>query len=385
MIRHPHCLRERRSVVLLGFGLLFVLASCAPEPPPSPPHPGARWGHTFVYDPVRGEVLLFGGSPERGRYLGDTWTFADGTWREHTVEGPTARGFSAAAFDASRGVVVIHGGRSTDGSTLSDTWSWNGRSWSRLEESSDFVADHHAMVFVPESETLFAFGGWSGEVVLGDSWVWEDGWRRLEVSGPPPRSAFGMAYDAALGRVLLHGGLWINGQYADVWQWDGSVWEAMGGPYDNSSLDHHGMVFDAEEERLLVFGGKNYRYRPLGRISTVHEGMVRSLSAGEGGPQPRHSVGLTWDSTQQRMLLYGGKFYRLDEHVALADLWEWRDGVWRLLEAPPSWAPLKRPATTDRRDARLSPRKSSCLAQPPGHSGRITRRKHFNLGEGLQG
>ncbi|UCC71357.1 MAG: hypothetical protein JSV86_13295 [Gemmatimonadota bacterium] len=301
--------------------------------------PGARWGHVFVYDPVRQQVVLFGGAREEDEYLRDSWTWDGRSWTRHQVIGPPARGFSAAAFHAGRGTLVLHGGRGLDGVTYSDTWEWDGSAWRQIEAAGPYQSDHHRMVYVADQNHLVAFGGWSGQDVSGGTWVWDGGWRQATNQGPRKRAAFAMAYDADRKTVVLCGGLWLDGQYADVWEWDGRTWSPASGPYDNSSLDHHSMVYDERRHKLVVFGGKNYRYRPLGGMMEVVGGRLRRLA--NHGPSPRHSAGLTYDSGRGRILVYGGKQYRGGQKIALSDLWSW-DGV--------EWQELGLAARVDRRD-----------------------------------
>jgi hypothetical protein len=278
---------------------------------------------------VRGEALLFGGARERGAYLADTWTWDGATWTRHDVEGPAARGFAAAAFHAGRGTIVLHGGRASGRTPHADTWEWDGEGWHRIVADGAFASDHHAMVALPTG-ALLAFGGWDGEGVAGETWLFDAGgaWRRFEGDGPPPRSAFGMGVDEERGVAVLSGGLWIEGQYADVWEWADGRWRAACGPYDNSSLDHHALAWDAARGRLVGFGGKNYRYKPLQRTFALEGGRLRQLA--EDGPAPRHSTPLTSDG--ERVLLYGGKTYDNREMVPLADLWAWDGERWQPLD-----------------------------------------------------
>ena len=289
--------------------------------------PGARWGHTLVYDPVRDNVLLFGGGREPGSYLNDTWTWNGEAWEHHKVPSPPPLGFTAAAFHAGRGTVILHGGRMEGRYTSSDTWEWDGSTWRELEAQSPYKGDHHQMVYVEHNDQIMAFGGWDGQDVAGTTWVWDGVWNRASEQGPRKRGAFGMTYDPQEERVILFGGLWLDGQYADLWQWQNQSWEQLGGPYDNSSVDHHAMAYDVKHRQVIMFGGKNYRYRPLGTTRTIKGSKVLQLT--EEGPSPRHSLGLTYDSNRGRAILYGGKEYQGELQVALGDLWSWDGERWR--------------------------------------------------------
>ncbi len=304
---------------------LFVIASPLLGEGPDP-----RWGHVFVYDAERNEVLLFGGASERRAYRGDTWTWSDGTWTRHDVTGPSPRGFSAAAFDSASSSIVIHGGRGNEGVTHSDTWAWNGSEWRLVEEQSDWKADHHQIVWDHTREQLVGFGGWTGTEVLGSTWLFDDGWKRVKKSGPSPRATFGMAWNGDRGTIVLYGGLWQSGQYADIWEWTGRRWEALTGPYDESSLDHHSIVWDAERDEVVLFGGKNYRKELNGR-TRVLSGKSWSERTREG-PVARHSSPLVWHSGLGRVLVFGGKIYECEEQLPLGDMWSWDGAMWTRMQ-----------------------------------------------------
>jgi hypothetical protein len=305
---------------------LLVLILCAPSIAAQTPE--ARWGHVFVYDEARDEVLLFGGASTRHTYRADTWTWKSGVWTRHDAAGPSPRGFAAAAFDASRGAIVLHGGRGNERVTYSDTWLWNGSAWRQIAADGPWKADHHGLVWDRSRSMLVGFGGWTGTGVSGETWTFDnDGWHVLSSSGPPPRASFGMAWDDKTAKVVLYGGLWINGQYADTHEWDGRRWSAVTGPYDDSSLDHHVLVFDGTTGRLVLFGGKNYRREVSGRLRVLSGSRWVALPA--EGPPPRYSTGMIFHPRRKSILLFGGKELRGEEQLPLGDFWEWDAQGWR--------------------------------------------------------
>jgi len=288
--------------------------------------PGPRWGHSFIFDQARNELLLFGGSRERGSYLGDTWVWKDGNWNKKANDGPAPRGFSAIAYHEKRQTIILHGGRGNERQTYSDTWEWNGVKWTQLNQQSEFSADHHQMVYLPESNQIMSFGGWNGKGVSGDTWLWETKWQKSPEVSPPPRAAYGMTYDTNINRVVLFGGLWVNGQYADLWYRDNKGWKQQGGHYDRSSLDHHAMTYEQKNQQVLLFGGKNYRRIMQKHLVHINNNKFTDLT--DSGPKARHSFGIAYNYHNHKIYIYGGKIYQGEEQLPLADFWQWDGRKW---------------------------------------------------------
>jgi uncharacterized repeat protein (TIGR02543 family) len=84
--------------------------------------PSGRFGFTTIYDPVRDRVLLFGGYP----FTNELWELAlsgTPTWTKLTPAGtsPTARYGQVAIYDPVRDRMLVHGGSASSG-ILNDTW-----------------------------------------------------------------------------------------------------------------------------------------------------------------------------------------------------------------------------------------------------------------------
>ena len=119
------------------------------------------------------------------------------------------------AFDARTGKLVLFGGYLTRGAShefgdpLGDTWTWDGTHWSPVQPASSPVARNDAS----------------------------------------------MAYDAARGVVLMHGGLLANYMFVnDTWTWDGARW-TLKSP-SQSPPDAGGsqpICWDAKHQVVLLF------------------------------------------------------------------------------------------------------------------------------------
>jgi hypothetical protein len=84
--------------------------------------PGARQGHSMVYDSTRGKVVLFG---KGAVWDGVTWEFDGSAWatRPTTFQPDSSRGFMQLAYDSEREIVVLFGGESSEGK-YNDTWAY---------------------------------------------------------------------------------------------------------------------------------------------------------------------------------------------------------------------------------------------------------------------
>ena len=176
-------------------------------------------------------------------------------------------------YDSDRRVVVLFGGYGRPNEFFYDTWAWDGRTWKKLSAVTPpgFFANADAMAYdVPGHRTMFfAFpGGLPSEQAM---WFF-DGLRWARQQLPPnelPLDGQGMAYDAALGRVVEFGG--EDGAVApsgrnvrsDMWTWDGRSWSPLRTSPTPPPRVSASMVYDSERQELVIFGGVDGRDRPL--------------------------------------------------------------------------------------------------------------------------
>jgi hypothetical protein len=184
--------------------------------------PCPRAYHAMAFDPVRNEVLLFGGRDANGP-THETWVFtSDMHWSQQctgTCTAPSARSEHAMAFDSARGVVVLFGGKAADGTLLNDTWEWNGTQWSKqTPTTSPSARSGHALFASPAG--VFLFGGDGASGPAADSlWGWDGTtWTPAAdaMPSPSPRAYSALASDAVRSQFLLFGG-GDTGELADTW------------------------------------------------------------------------------------------------------------------------------------------------------------------------
>src|SRR5262249_27247220 len=91
--------------------------------------PPARTGHATGYDPLRHEMLIFGGwspPPSGPGLLNDFWSFAlssPESWTTGSAGGaPDPRRFVRGLYDTARDRLLIFGGQVATSSALADLW-----------------------------------------------------------------------------------------------------------------------------------------------------------------------------------------------------------------------------------------------------------------------
>ena len=197
--------------------------------------PGAREGALMLYDPVRAEMIMFGGSTPDLEIHGDTWAWAGERWRQVSDTGPAARFPGGIVYDAARHEVLLYSGHfasvSGDFVDYDDLWTWDGAAWWEItpEGGTPGHRTHAGLVYDPVTERVLLIGSGSG-TFLKDVWAW-DGvkWEEIPSADTPARSGQDIAYDLVRDRFVLFGGVDRPGGRAlqDTWEWDRRTWKCV--------------------------------------------------------------------------------------------------------------------------------------------------------------
>jgi cysteine-rich repeat protein len=122
--------------------------------------PSARYAPAMAYDPVRDQVVLFGGLLLPA-VQGDTWIWdhKTQTWSKPAVAlSPPARAYASMAWDPARQTLVLYGGFGTQ--SLDDAWQWDGQRWSALAiAGGPGVRQTYALATSPDGAGILMFGG----------------------------------------------------------------------------------------------------------------------------------------------------------------------------------------------------------------------------------
>lgn len=167
-------LAQNGAAVAAGFQLVGSTWSALPGPQPE-----ARADAALVHDPKSGNVLLFGGQAGEAAasLFGDTWTLDKSGWKKSVAAlAPPARAGMQVAFDPVRKNVVLFGGYSYVSGRPHyerDTWIWDGAAWTKTSAEGPPARAKASFVVDASRGRLVLTGGEDGEHVFGDAWSWD--------------------------------------------------------------------------------------------------------------------------------------------------------------------------------------------------------------------
>ncbi|MEZ4458939.1 MAG: kelch repeat-containing protein [bacterium] len=270
-------------------------------------NPTGRGEQSGVWDPCNSRIILFGGNDQQPaqcanfgpkNYLGDTWAYSEefeNWYRVNTTNAPNARGRAASAFDPLRKQVIIFGGkyRNPDSTGLyqmfQDTWAFdvNTDTWTQLATTGEVPSAraNAAMVFDAARDRLLLFGGSTNPdgaffTPTADLYSLDMKtltWKREATTNPPTKRLFhAMTIDTTNNRLLIFSGgdenAFFGPFYADLWAapldnfrfekvWDGA--NILGPKARINAV----LVDDPQHQRVLLFGGHDDT--ALGNVNDV--------------------------------------------------------------------------------------------------------------------
>jgi hypothetical protein len=237
--------------------------------------PAPRELHSAAWDPARSRMWIFGGSSGSPRNdLRALDRSGDPQWLTLGIGGPapSPRMRAAMVYDPVRDQLVLFGG--DDGLPHNDVHAIplsgpDALRWGPVAPAGTPPTGRYgsAMVHDPVADRLLVFGGRRGSTWYDDVWSLDLSgttaqWSAVATIGtrPSPRDAHVAVYDAARHRIVLFGGRGPSGELQDAWELalSGSTpeWRALtpSGDLPPARREHVG-VFDPVADRLVVFGG----------------------------------------------------------------------------------------------------------------------------------
>ncbi|MCG3113922.1 MAG: hypothetical protein MCM46_19125 [Candidatus Manganitrophus sp. SB1] len=246
------------------------------------------------------------------------------------------------------GVTAVSGGSESNPSAA--VGAMPGK-WTALNPLTDPPArDSHTAVYNSTTDRMIIFGGKTQAITLQDLWVLSNAsgdlgspnWPQFNAIGVPPssRASHTAIYNKQTNKMVVFGGSEdIDGNFNslqnDLWLLSNAdadgvspTWQQL---FPNGSPPvrwGHGAVYDEQADIMIVFGGVQTGVAILNDVWVLEEATMQVvptwrqiLIPATSGPSARCCMAVGYDSTNRRMIIFGGSGFGQGGPVQLGDLW----------------------------------------------------------------
>ncbi len=196
----------------------------------------------------------------------------NGTWANLSARSPVApspRCCTASTWDAASNELLVFGGMGPPPAAASNaTWAYAGDAWHLLSTTgSPSARSYAAMAYDPALGAVVLFGGYdtSLESYLNDTWTFSnDTWTEESAAvAPAPRIGESFTYDPSSGALILFGGDRVNSSsfpvslspVNDTWSFTARGWSPLSTPTAPSPRAFAQTTTYPPADGVLLFGG----------------------------------------------------------------------------------------------------------------------------------
>ena len=229
------------------------------------PQPRSLTG--FDTDAASSTIWMFGGLDETSTFFHtDLWGYRNGQWFPAS-SGPTTDCDNAlTAFDTDRNRLVVS-------CTGTETFEWDGSTWKSFTDlkKKPQLRRFAGMVYDPVLKKTVMFGGFNNNNYRDDTWTWNGTeWTELKPSKdkrPPHRGQMSMWFDPLQNKVILYGGIGRGSvnehvtRYEDMWAFDGTGWTKLNVAETPGGRFGAQVAVNPQTGKLLLFGGLRVEVR----------------------------------------------------------------------------------------------------------------------------
>jgi hypothetical protein len=253
------------------------------------------------------------------------------SFKKNSGDPPPRRAHHALVYDEANKTIVMTGGSTpVDGGQsftfFNDLWSFDGKEWKLMGEAGDHRSGM-ALTFNSKTNNIISFGGFSGQSSLSDLRMLQGGqWKTI--SNPEELTAAepGCVYDADRDRLIVFGGSKGRGEVNSITsEWDGHEWKkiAATGPAGRQAF---AMIYDTKRKKTVLFGGMGNTPNTIYNDTWEYDGHAWA-KLDSTGPAARMSMGYAYDSKRNLFLIFGG----MSAQGMLGDTWAWDGKSWKKL------------------------------------------------------
>jgi hypothetical protein len=319
--------------------------------------PSARAGYAIVYEPVRKEVIIFGGQDEYGRSLNDSWSWNGVSWKSFTPStAPLGGTGNKAAYDEARKQVILFK-PSSSATWVLENGEWVQKIIAATPQPFEGIVKKAALAYFPPTQSVILvqaveFGALLGNRKELQTWSWDGAnWQNLGAPiGPALKSEdFGnvmLTYHPETQRLVL---LWTtyNVQFggSSIYSqphtclWNGQAWTEANQvhvppnptkpKWEGGSMS---LIYDSNRHEVVLFyadspnepwiwNGVDWTSRP--GATTLVEQSFRAISNELAYDSERREV-VVFGPIVERFSLFSGYYYDRTE-----DTWLWGGVEWR--------------------------------------------------------
>lgn len=307
---------------------------------PNAPRPDICFGGFGGYDSKRDRLVFLGGSSypvSPMLILQDVWVLdvaSQPAWSVLPTPGVSPdRSLASSAYDPVRDQMVIFGGQDPYKADLADvaTLSFAGTTpaWSAIAPAGTgpSARSSASLVYDSSRDRFLMMFGRSGNTQFSDLWELRlspaPAWRQLSPAGEAPVPPIGSipVYDPVGDRVIVQGGAISDTLDAPTWSLDlaagDGTWHKLAVTQGPSWRHGALSVYDALRKRMLLFGGTGFTSLPPAqdRVGRLNDAWALDLSstptwhelAPTGDmPAARYSSLGAYDPANDRLVMTGG-------------------------------------------------------------------------------
>jgi galactose oxidase-like protein len=296
------------------------------------------WGHVAIEDPVRREMVVFGGIDYLGYspYVFALDLFGLPRWYDYPPAGIQPATTTTAVYDPTRQRMVVFGGAQSDYSNEVFVLNLGTTpSWVQLFPPDPLPPKRrlHGAVYDKVGDQMIVFGGYDG-TNRNDTWSLQFSgptgatWVPIAAAGPlpPGRSDFAMVLDPVVRRIVVFGGFDgvspPSGRRGDLWVLPLTgppAWTQLNLPGAPTARSGQRAIYDPLRQRMVMFGGYDFAMvNDTWQLTLGPTPAWSPLFPAGPLPAPRADHTLVYDSVRDRLVLHAG----YDGFTNFSDTWE---------------------------------------------------------------
>ncbi len=190
-----------------------------------------------------------------------------------------------------------------------------------------------SMAYDPAIGQLVLFGGQGADDrFLADTWTYNGTtWaEQSPATSPPARVGASMTYDPAIGQLVLFGGTGANGQdLVDTWAYNGTTWAKESPATSPPARSVASMAYDPAIGRLVLFGGTHEtpsKSFVLFGDTWTYNGTTWARQSPTTNPGRRYGASMAYDPATGRLVLFGGQ--GVYAYQSFGDTWTYNGAAW---------------------------------------------------------